>query len=126
MSDPADRRQADARLEQILAAVATQATISNEREAATATALRDLSDEVRRVGEEIRPTVLDARGRQMFGARIFTLLEKIKLQQAIAIAILGATAATVGGLSLALVMLAFREPAAVLAFVVTLFSHVPG
>lgn len=126
MSDNIERRHADARLEQILAAVATQATISNEREAATATALRDLSDEVRRVGEEIRPTVLDARGRQMFGARIFTLLEKIKLQQAIAIAILGATAATVGGLSLALVMLAFREPAAVLAFVVTLFSHVPG
>jgi hypothetical protein len=115
-----------ARTDQLLAALATQATIGNERETATAAALARVDARLEAMEKTIAPLVVDARGRAMFGARVFALLEKIKLQQAIAIAILGATVATVGGLSLALVMLAIREPAAVLAFVVTLFSHVPG
>lgn len=121
-----ERRIEDTRTEQLLAAVALQVTISNEREAATATALRDLTDEVRRIGEEVRPTLLDARGRQMFGARVFALLEKLTMQRAIAMALLGVAVGIMVTLPLALLVLSLRDPAAVLAFVVTLFSHVPG
>ena len=122
MSD-ADRL---ARIEQILAALATQATISAEREAATARALERVDNRLEAMDHTVKPLVVDARGRAMFGARVFALLEKIKLQQAVSIAILGATVATMGGLSLALVVLAVSQPAAVLAFVVALFNLAPG
>jgi hypothetical protein len=115
-----------ARTDQLLAALATQATIGNERETATAQALARVDARLEAMEKTIAPLVVDARGRAMFGARVFALLEKIKIQQALSIAILGATIATMGGLSLALVVLAFSQPAAVLAFVVALFNLAPG
>lgn len=110
----------------LLAAVA----VTNERVCARletlVRAIDQLTAEVREVGGTVEPLAEGSRARAAAGQRAFTLLQKLQITQALAIAIVVVAAAMGLPLFVGGMLLATRDPGAVLAFVAALFGLAQG
>lgn len=89
-------------------------------------AVERLTTELRELGEDVAPIAAGSRARAAIGARTFTLLQKLQLTQALAIAIVVVAGAMGLPLFVGGMLLATRDPGAVLAFVAALFGLAKG